>query len=313
VWLPDYFCGQPVRSLAALGAELVFYPLTDTLQPAWDRCRGIDRPPDIVVLVHYFGVPSNASSARRFASEQRAVLVEDAAHVLRPEPGVGESGDFVVYSPHKWLAVPDGGILVIRGSAPFAAADVQAALRSHDSAHAPWLVWLAKRSAQKLPIISTIVALRNSSPARFLDDPAEGDALPPLSMSGVSRRLIARADLDTVASRRQANASALEAAMSGLFDGAVAITARGRVPYRLVLRCPDSAVASAIYSALRRRGLPVESWPDLPPEVLAHPERHSAAIGRRRSQVFLPVHQSLAPELLASTYQSALRATWSSR
>jgi hypothetical protein len=67
-------------------------------------------------------------------------------------------------------------------------------------------------------------------------------------------------------------------------------------PYRFVLDCADDA--EACYQALRRRRCPVETWPDLAPEVLAEPEAHAPALALRRRLLFLPVHQSVAPARL---------------
>ena len=40
------------------------------------------------------------------------------AHVLCPVSGVGKYGDFIIYSPHKLLPIPDGAVLVIRTGGP---------------------------------------------------------------------------------------------------------------------------------------------------------------------------------------------------
>jgi dTDP-4-amino-4,6-dideoxygalactose transaminase len=48
------------------------------------------------------------------SKEYGAWFVEDCAHCLKAVSGVGEFGDFVLYSPHKLLAIPDGGLLVVR-------------------------------------------------------------------------------------------------------------------------------------------------------------------------------------------------------
>jgi hypothetical protein len=65
---------------------------------------------------------------------QRAWLIEDAVHALRPVRGIGASGDFVLYSPHKHLPIPDGAVLVVRGDGPaeFGAAGLSAFGTPHE-------------------------------------------------------------------------------------------------------------------------------------------------------------------------------------
>ena len=70
------------------------------------------------MLVHYFGCPTLAAPTKDFCAKHNAWLLEDAAHVLRPVSGVGKYGDFIIYSPHKLLPIPDGAVLVIRTGGP---------------------------------------------------------------------------------------------------------------------------------------------------------------------------------------------------
>src|SRR6202041_4608 len=55
----------------------------------------------------------------------------------------------------------------------------------------------------------------------------------------------------------------------------------------------DAASAAKTYVDWQRKGLPVTTWPDLPPEVIADPARHAGAWNLRHSRLYLPVHQSL--------------------
>ena len=129
-WFPDFFCNSSLAPLRLTGAKLVFYPVTEGMTPDYAACRNIaeTHPPDLFVLLHYIGRPAPAAASRDFCVRHRAWLIEDAAHVLRPIDGVGRFGDFVVYSPHKHLAIPDGAVLVVRqgGAGRFDDGDVAA-------------------------------------------------------------------------------------------------------------------------------------------------------------------------------------------
>ena len=293
LWLPDYFCNQSTAPARDAGAELVFYPVGEDLQPRWPALRALGRsaPPDLFVAVHYFGWAADGGAAAAFAGETGALLIEDAAHVPGPAPGIGEYGDFVLYCPHKTLAVPDGALLLVRdGGAVAALARAAAGLgQAAPAARA----WLARRLVQKgLPGAVLGARVRRTGPAFDQDPPFT--ALPPTpALSPLARRLLAGAErkLTAAARRRRHNEETLRRACD---DGCRPFFASPPdAPYRFVLDCGDDAEAR--FQALRRRGCPAETWPDLAPEVLAKPEDHAAALALRRRLLFLPVHQSIAP------------------
>ena len=120
IFVPDYFCNSSLQALRALNVNLRFYPINHNLEPDHKACRDLaeESPPDIFVLVHYFGCPTLAAPTKDFCAKHNAWLLEDAAHVLRPVSGVGKYGDFIIYSPHKLLPIPDGAVLVIRTGGP---------------------------------------------------------------------------------------------------------------------------------------------------------------------------------------------------
>jgi dTDP-4-amino-4,6-dideoxygalactose transaminase len=71
----------------------------------------------VVVLIHYFGRPSAmAGAAAELARQHGAMVVEDEAHAWLSDlvGGIcGRLGHASLFSLHKLLAVPDGGLLVV--------------------------------------------------------------------------------------------------------------------------------------------------------------------------------------------------------
>ena len=298
LWLPDYFCNQSTAPVRDAGAGLVFYPVGEDLQPRWPalRERAETAPPDLFVLVHYFGHPADADAAASFSGETRALLVEDAAHALGPAPGIGERGDFVLYCPHKTLAIPDGALLLARDG-DTAATLTEAAAGLGRSAPTPW-TWLTKRILQKgLPPAALGALVRRRGPA-FTEDPPFASLPPTPAPSPLARRLLARGVGKLAAAGRLRRRN--EEVLRRTFDGLAGCRPfhpswpDGVAPYRFALDCADGA--GARFEALRGRGCPVETWPDLAPEVLAEPTDHAAALALRQRLLLLPVHQSIAPE-----------------
>jgi hypothetical protein len=284
--LPEYICNQSLWPLRQGRAELVFYPVREgDLTPDWARMG--DLTADMLVLVHYFGWPNDAQGARLWCDARGAMLVEDAAHVLMPIPGIGEAGDLVLYSPHKLLAVPDGALLVARPGAVGLERWLGDALRGLGWNHPHTTSWRIKRLLQASPVGAILARHRPGGPADFLSDPATRPMAAEPMPSPAGAALIARSDLDRVAALRAGNAATL---LSGIEHGPWAPLFRignDIAPYRLAMRCISVEAAIALYARLRKAGVPVESWPDLPPEA------GETALHLRRSLLLLPCHQSL--------------------
>ena len=73
-------------------------------------------------------------------------------------------------------------------------------------------------------------------------------------------------------------------------------------PYLSAYRVGPAA-AGATHDQWQRQDLPVTTWPDLPPEVTAHRERHANAWHLRHSRIYLPVHQGLRARGLFERYR----------
>lgn len=325
VWIPDYFCNASLFALRRSGVKIVFYPVSAELAPDDNSCRKLAEasPPDIFLLVHYFGRPNTAELARDFCIKYNAWLIEDAAHVLRPVTGVGDHGDFVLYSPHKHLPIPDGAVLVVRANGPVGVGtDVLDSFGSPDtwpgqlrelqqrlgcsprSSRTQALVWLVKRVLQKLGVR----ALRRSTPP-FAEPLNPGSVVcPQLSSpfpSNLALHLIAglTSDLGGVAQQRLERQLLWDVLLRSDESCANLISLTDRpdhwewTPYLAVYNV-DPDVAEDTYRHWQRNGLLVTTWPDLPPEVSAHKERHVNAWRLRHGRLYLPVHQSLSTDLM---------------
>ena len=66
---------------------------------------------DLIVLIDYFGFPMDISCVNQ-AKAQGAWILEDASQALLSQH-VGHFSDFVLFSPRKFLGVPDGGVLIV--------------------------------------------------------------------------------------------------------------------------------------------------------------------------------------------------------
>ena len=305
VWIPDYFCNASLEPLRKNGAYLVFYPVTLDFLPDIVSCESTakDHSVDIFLHVHYFGQVKEIETSASFCKRHDAWLVEDAVHVLYSVPYVGEAGDFVLYSPHKTLPIPDGACLIVRskGVSELKLDDAeiislkevimlqQSILPPHSARQ--FLYWLLKRVAQKMWLQGKM------SQTKF-DDLAEPNSvhLNHSAMSTFSKRLLGgfHEQLENISQKRKENTFTWSIALDeshGLADDGFNVDEA--TPYLAPFRFVKGFDKRKVFDQLQLSGIPATTWPDLPPEVLANPNEHQNAIKLRLSHLFLPVHQSL--------------------
>ena len=302
VWVPDYFCNSSLSFLREAGVRLVFYPVTEKMGPDIDACRSIavDNSIDLFLLVHHFGQPISAQGVVSFCREYKVWLIEDAAHVLRPIENIGTFGDFVLYSPHKHLPIPDGAILVVREDGPSKFAGNERIMTLFDRSLTDILTlqdnwkrneywWLAKRLVRllggrlRLPRIDfNVDGIGSESILRVAP-----------RMSGLARRLLVNElnQLEFIEGRRKYNEKIWCLILAWVKSGIIIKTKAA--PYLIGVEFDDKISATLTFNRTQDIGFPVITWPDLAPEVLHDSDKHIRAISMRFRRFYLPVHQTL--------------------
>jgi hypothetical protein len=318
VWIPDFFSNAWLEPLRAAGVTLVFYPLLENSTPDMAACRELLKrePADIFLLVHYFGKPTATGAAAEFCARNGTWLVEDAAQVLLPTQGIGVSGDFVLYSPHKHLALPEGALLVVRGGGPgrfigrelesFGSpeswanqlGDLRRQLGCPKTLWNPNLRWLAGCVKRKLRYAARDRRMPNGLSAAT--EEAHSSKLPPPQHGQLARRLLTGMvpDLGTFARYRERHQLLWDALILPPEDAGSAVVSttdrplrREWIPYLAGYRV-NPMHAEPSYRSWREKGLPVCRWPEIPLEVNADPGGHGLVWGLSRGSLYLPVHQA---------------------
>jgi len=316
VWVPDYFCNDSLTPLRVSGATLIFYPITEKMVPDNHKCKELAQidPPDIFLLVHYFGKPSNTRTIYDFCKSHKTWLVEDAAHILKPIKGVGTLGDFVIYSPHKHLPLPDGALLLACKSGPSKFGEniisitglpkswvsqlkeIEIKTANYlKSSKKESIIWLIKRILQKFSIKRL-----NKVSLKFLESLDSVDLLSNIigpNQSRISRKLLPVfiKELNSIARKCQKNQLYLDKFLYS--DKRLSIAerplSREWSPYLSVytigFQDPEN-----VYSYFEGKlGLPVLTWPDLAPEVINDNNSYANAWALRHKRIYISIHQSI--------------------
>jgi hypothetical protein len=122
----------------------------------------------------------------------------------------------------------------------------------------------------------------------------ENYCFPPARMSKFSKRLLSVQinTLDEVSTIRKQHLLDWEKVLH-LINTDFQYSLFQNTPYMACIIGHDTAATKKMYEQLQSKNLPLLTWPDLSPEVLAEPEIYSHALNLRRQRFYLPVHQTL--------------------
>lgn len=112
VWMPSYLCGAMLDGAGAAAVEFYSVDRSLVVTDLGDAGKG-----DLVIVIDYFGFPAPTRLIED-AKSRGAWVLEDACQALLTR-GAGAQADFVLFSPRKFLGVPDGGILTSRTDLKF--------------------------------------------------------------------------------------------------------------------------------------------------------------------------------------------------
>lgn len=267
--VPDYLPRGVLYLIHRLGFDVAYYPVGHDLRldAGVVETRLAETEPAVAMFVHYLGFADPAfDDLARAAREQGAFVVEDAPRGLfaRDEQGrlLGSTGDAAVFSPHKCLPVPNGGLVVSR-TLPLPAPE-----RTRPEGR-DLLASVAKTGMQ---VVGWSGGDSPSPPSfRVLDYTEDPESVPladgvwpPASPGRLSRLALRRCDPERYQADRLARYASFHERL-GRIDGIEVNTPapfEGACPYGVHVSVPTGEDAcTAVFTALRERGLAVERFP----------------------------------------------------
>ena len=115
VWLPSYLCGVIMGAFPVHLIRARFYSVDERLRVADPDWLEEVQTGDMVVFIDYFGFNQWSESGAE-ARKRGAWIVEDACQAMLNERFCDHS-HYVIFSPRKFVGVPDGGIVLAQGDA----------------------------------------------------------------------------------------------------------------------------------------------------------------------------------------------------
>ena len=311
IYVPDYFCNVTLTPLRQLSVKIIFYPVTDKLQPNWYELDKLVKQnnPGIFLLSHYFGFESQTEIAKIFCKRNNCLFVEDCAHVLKPYGGIGKNSAATFFSFHKLISIPEGSILTLNTDSFCDILNISQNVLNErllkkdglKNNKKEVLIWFVKRIIQRFLFANKIGCIIQNYPN--YDDSINfvpKSILNEYNLGSISLKMLSyySSKIDSISNIRRGNYDyyqklikkyQLEDFLAPLFSK----KPENFVPYYFPLRVLNSSISSKIYNCFWNSGIAVSSWPDLPNEVKNDPKYHSIAIQLRQQIILLPVHQSI--------------------
>ena len=297
IFVPEYFCEISLAPLRMARYDLFFYRIMSNYEPDIDhlnRLCGQHGSPEVLIFVHYFGVPHNISDTQSWCRKNNVVLIEDAAHSLIPVTGIGDNGNPIFYTPWKFLNTPDGALLILPEHFEYNA-PMYDSKNDGSSSILKWLikqVILSMSNRMKVPLHR----FRGVSvKGHDVSEPIVAPGSPLCSTFSINLLSKYEKTLKEISLKRKANYQLIDEVFLNpefkryrMFENVPASFAPYVYPFRI----------SAIYSfdlmiKLNKKGIPALPWSDLSPEVKGS-EEYPLANALRREVITLPVHQDLS-------------------
>lgn len=110
VWLPSYLCPSILSAINLEFSVIKFYPVGKDLMVVSDAFLSDLRPDDLFLCIDYFGFPFENHLLKQ-VKQHGCTLLRDCSQALFFDFQNDQLCDFHLFSPRKFLGVPDGGIL----------------------------------------------------------------------------------------------------------------------------------------------------------------------------------------------------------
>jgi dTDP-4-amino-4,6-dideoxygalactose transaminase len=303
-WIPDYFCAETECEFLDDNIRIFRYPIDCKFEPAWDLIKRDAKNinVDIFVFVHYFGEFHDISKARVLCDQKKAILIEDCAHVLYQNNKIGQKGDFVLYSPHKFLPVPDGAYIKINPCYSMNTVGIYERLRKHVISKKAYLsivlIWSLKKIVQK--IIKIRKPINYEYKEHYLDTHNSKNLQIQISKySSAIIQAFSYEDLKRIGYIRHKNLILMNYLLENLSSDIIPIiTSKNECPFFAVYSMRDVSDPEKLVKNIQSLGIPVLFWPSLPNEV-SFLDHNNCARKLSRDLIVVPIHQGISGQNIA--------------
>ena len=309
ILVPSYFCNSSLAPLREMKVNLVFYPIQINGAPNLDEVKKIisKKEVDIFLGVHFFGAYMDFTELFRITREYKIWFIEDFAHLFYPSESDKFKSDFQLFSPHKFLPIPDGALLRTNKSIFKTRSEEREfialynSLISGKSSRLKAFIWLIKRLLQKVNI-GINLGIKD-----FYNDEqiktTQGFFKPRMTNMSMVFLSILKKYFDQNNLVRLENAQSWMHLILSRYPSVKVLFAENikESIYLLGFKFSDVNELNEALRWFKLKAFPVCTWPDLPEEVLINEDYFKNSIDLRKSCIFFHVHSSIDKKIIESS------------
>lgn len=116
-WLPSYLCKSIFLAVECCDIQVSYYPVDQNLSVSDLSFIDEIKSTDMFLYIDYFGFPFDKDIIKNI-NKKGAYVIKDASQALFSDHK-NACADYILYSPRKFLGIPDGGILSISKATSF--------------------------------------------------------------------------------------------------------------------------------------------------------------------------------------------------
>lgn len=305
IWVPSYYCEDAIFLIKKLNIKINYYEVDDNFAPDESNLKRLYKKnkPDIIIFCNFFGKNCFSPYLKEISKQSNSWLIEDATHSISPQNNIGKYGDFIIYSPYKFLPIPTGAILTTslefieknKLEILFNSKDQINLLKKnfiilnfkknnnfiHNS------VWILKKILSKLNL--NFNKIQDFS---FEEKLENSDYFWSPKLDYLSKNLLSRyAENIEVEKEKRLRMLILWKKLILQFeetknlDFDISFINNNQTPYFAIIKDSENDLVKK-YNYLKKKKLPVLTWPNLPNDI----SKDSFSLKLRKKIFFLPLH-----------------------
>jgi perosamine synthetase len=308
VLVPSYHHGVEIESLLDAGARVKFYRIGGKFDVDLEDVESkISSSTTALYLTHFAGFPGPVRAMKRLAEKHGLPLIEDCALSLFSMDGdlpLGVTGEVSIFCLYKVLPVPNGGAMVINGSARYGFPELPppplsstfSLLSSSLLRNVALRGGRPGRRLRKAALALGKKSLKAANIAPVLTGTQHFDrAHLNLGISGLTRQIALGQDVARIIAKRRHNYLFLLDQLRDLSEPMFPTLAPGVVPLFYPMLVEDNR--STVERLVARGIEAVDFWRDFHP---ACPAAEFPEVARLRTSVMeVPCHQDLSLRTMA--------------
>lgn len=304
VLVPAYICCGLIEPFRLKGVEVRYYNINKDFSADLKKISGlIDKDTKALLYVNYFGLMDSFKEYQSFCQDNGLYLIEDNAHLLLPNYR-HTKGDISIFSLRKFYPVPNGAVLVVRGSRKDGAEHnlSECVEKRFHLADYKFLVDTLLRRVYNffnININKILIKLRKTGERSTSAYAATGDTLLYKRILASSFNIINNIDFRTIYTKRRDNYSLLLNRLLLLNSRCVKVIFSRLSPDRCPIAFPllVERGSRAFIAHLQANGYAAYPWPDIPDEIIANSMYENEQY-LSNSVILLPIHEDVGKEEL---------------